>query len=159
MKVRVMAMALLLAGTTACSSSGKLEGTWLFRIDLNSEVEGDCAGDDTGGGTITYDGTNDMWVDIYRTGSGGLVVFLNAPLVGEYDGGELTASWQQTATYNDQTDTEKVQLTGSLDGGLMSGTIVATEESTGPDDTYTCTTRYTYDAFKNLSDPDDYASE
>lgn len=147
-------MAILLLSVLGCTSP--FEGTWLFMVDNNTKVTGDCADEDD---TTTYTGTSNSWVDIFQTGSGEFVVLISEPLVGTAAGGELEASWEDSYESEDYTDSEVVTFNGALAGATMSGSVTDASITSSGGDMYTCAYKYDFTAERTTSSPSAYPED
>ncbi|MFZ5478164.1 MAG: hypothetical protein ACOZNI_15465 [Myxococcota bacterium] len=148
---------LLLSG---CIFDNAFEGTWLFMFDLVESRSGDCAGTDTGGGEWEYEGTSNALVEIYATGDGGLAVDMGSvALVGEGKGGELTATWQYSATGDDESYETKVEMDGTLKANELTGELSETESEVDGNDTYTCSTSRGYRAVRSTTTGEEIAGD
>ncbi|MDP2314611.1 MAG: hypothetical protein Q8P41_17035 [Pseudomonadota bacterium] len=148
-------MASLLFLTLLGCFASPFEGTWLVQADRESKVDGDCATDDDTQST----GTDNFWMDIFKTGGGDLVVLYSEALVGTPDGSELTAEWEQTERGDDFQETETIEFRASLEGGVMSGSVTGELVSVSGEDTYRCTLETDFSAERNVSAPSAYPEQ
>lgn len=146
-------MGLLLLNLLGCATP--FEGTWFFQLDRNVKESGDCVDDDTDY-QVTYSGTQNAWVDIYLLQSGEYAVLLSEALVGTAEGNALEASWEYAYSYDDYEERESLEIDGTLEGGVLSGTLTSSISQTYGDDAYACTTKVDYTAERNVSAPDSY---
>jgi hypothetical protein len=142
----------LLLLLAACD--GRFDGTWLFMVDPEPALSGDCAagGTDTGA-TVETTGTERMWVDIYATGQGGLVVLFDRPLVGDAEGTSMSASWKQERDVGGVVESDEIAIDGTLSAGELAGELV----ETAVDSAGTCTETYGYTALRATTPPDQMA--
>lgn len=157
--------ALGLLATLATGCNNGWDGSWLFRMDPNSEARsGDCA--DTGGDAPdTYFGTQDEWADMVLLGNGQIAINVAGnELLGSETGGTLTATAVDGVQSADGSlDRTTYTLTATRNGGSMTGTITVLEESEGNSyygdpSSYTCTTTASFVADRVVSDHDEFVS-
>ena len=144
----LVAMALLTSCTTMPT---KFDGTWLFMIDLEVDVSGDCTEDDW---DVT--GTSNQIVDIYSSTDGGLVVMFEQILDGTYQNNEFEAIWERVIEYEDAKDTDRVTMTGSYGANALSGEVEDYEKEVAGSDSWECTQTFTYTAERINSNDDRY---
>lgn len=145
---------LLLLHLLGCATP--FEGTWLFQVDRNAKVSGDCAPDEDEESSFTYSGTQNFWADIYRLQSGEYAVLIGEALIGTAEGTELQASWEETYTSEDYEYREEIEIEGSLEGNVLSGTLTESASETAGGDSYACTSKVDYTAERTTSSPDSY---
>lgn len=105
--MRRLAFLSLPLALSGCSVLGmpNLEGTWLFMVDRNQQVSGDCADPDDQS-TTTYNGTSDMMVEIFKTAAGEYAVNMGVFLVGDWNDEKVFE-----ASYVDRTETTSQNYT------------------------------------------------
>ena len=141
----------------SCSVFQPLDGTWLFQLDPNSKAAGDCAGDDSGGGT--YLGTQSMWVDAYTlTGNQIAFVVSSEVLTGTLTGDKVSAEYSSGYKDNTSSDTQTLTIEATLSGGSLEGTLTSVQVSKYGKNDYTCTQTIDFTADKATSSPDSYAT-
>ena len=129
------------------------EGTWLFMVDRDAKLTGDCVTEDY---TETLSGSSNAWVDIYRLQSGEFAVLLSEPLVGTVEGSDLEASWEYTYTLDDYAERSTLDLEATLEAGLLSGSITSTYRDADGDSEYACSQESDFTAERTVSSPDSY---
>lgn len=136
------------------------DGTWLVMMDRDAKLSGDCArGDDTGdGGTYEYEGTQNLFVDIFSTADGGLVVDLGSvALIGSGEGTEMTAEWETTTSNEDISQTERYEIDGSLEAAELEGKYSYSSVDVDAGDSYSCTSTSRYTAVLTTTTDDEIA--
>jgi hypothetical protein len=106
--------------------------------------------------TSVLTGTSKSWVDIYGLSSGELVVLLGEPLIGTAEGNELKATWSESYENEDYSEAQDVELDGTLEAGILSGTVATTYVETSGEDTYECTVSNRFTAERTVSSPEAY---
>lgn len=144
-------VSLLLLSFLGCASP--FEGTWLFLADRQQKVSGDCEDPDD---TSVLTGTSKSWVDIYGLSSGELVVLVGEPLIGTAEGNELKATWSESYENEDYSQAQDIELDGTLEAGIFSGTVATTYVETNGEDTYECTASNRFTAERTVSSPEAY---
>lgn len=148
-------MLLVLLG--ACTIFQPLDGTWLFQVNPNASVSGDCAGDDSGGGTYEQLGTSDSWVDIYTVSGNQIAILWGEALLGTLEGSAVEASYDTGYTYKKRSESQTVTLEATLSGGSLEGTLTNTQTESNDGDKYTCTSQNDFTAVRSVSSPDSFA--
>jgi hypothetical protein len=143
--------ALLLLSLLGCTSP--FEGTWLFMVDRQERLSGDCADPDD---TTVYTGDDRAWVDIFQLQSGEFSVLLSEVLIGTAAGNDLEASWQETYSSEDYEERTTVDLEATLAAGELSGSIASSYSQATGDDTYECQGTVNFTAVRNVSSPTSY---
>jgi hypothetical protein len=161
--VRTLPRRLLLGGLLAlasgCSLGGSpFEGTWLFKIDLElDDIEGSCVNDDA---TFEEEGFYYQWVDIHSPGKDQLVVLLDDILTGTATGKTFTVGVDEAVEYTGYVLEESTSVTGTLAGGILSGTISSIEELAQGNDVssyeYDCEATWAYTAERSVSHTERY---
>lgn len=145
---------LLLVG---CFGASKFDGTWLFALEPGGEYSGDCAPED-GDVEYSYTGTLNSWVDIYKTGDGGLVVLFDESLIGTAEGSSLAAEWTYEYESDSYASHDQIELDGELAAGQLSGDITWTEQSAYEgEDPYSCIRSTSYTAWQTTTGPNEIA--
>jgi hypothetical protein len=145
---------LLLLHLLGCATP--FEGTWLFQVERNVALTGDCAPDEDDSSSYSYIGTQNFWADIYRLQSGEYAVLLGEALIGTAEGSALQASWEEAYTSDDYEYRESIEFDGALEGNVLSGTITEKASENSGGDTYACTSKVDYTAERTTSSPDSY---
>lgn len=145
---------LLLVG---CFGASKFDGTWLFALDPEGEVTGDCAPDDEGEGEYSYTGTDNTWVDIYKTGDGGLVVLFEESLIGTAEGSALSAEWVYEVEGDGYASQDQIELDGELASGELTGDITWSYTESDGEDVYSCVSSTSYTAWQTTTGPNEIA--
>ncbi|MBM4367035.1 MAG: hypothetical protein FJ102_12550 [Deltaproteobacteria bacterium] len=131
------------------------EGTWVFYLDAEPAVSGDCADEDDD--DSSYDTNRGMLVDIYALASGGYAVVLEEVLTGEAGGGALHAEWLEEYTEGSTTRSNYLTLDATLEAAAMLGEVStgSWRESEGGSD-YSCESTYGFTADRITSNRDSY---
>ena len=148
-------MILLLLG--ACTVFQPLDGTWLFQVNPNSSLRGDCAGDDSGSAEYEVLGTSNMWVDIYTVSGDQIAILWNEPMLGTLTGSAIEASYETGYSYKKRGETKTTSLEATLSGGAMEGTVQVVQVQSNDGDDYSCTTANDFSAVRSVSSPDSFA--
>lgn len=144
---------MLLSFLLGCSP---FEGTWVFYLDAEPTVSGDCADDDDDG-DATYESNRGTLVDIYALASSGYAVVLDEVLTGEAGGDALHAEWLEEYTEGSTTRSNFLTLDATLERGAMLGEVRSGSwrESEGGSD-YSCESSYGFTADRITSSRDSY---
>lgn len=138
---------------SSCTVFQPLDGTWLFQFELEASVSGDCAGDDSGGGTTTYEGTNNVWADAYSASGGQVVIVLDVPLIGTLNGANVEVSYATASSSSGVELSDDTVLEATLSGGTMEGTVTEETRWSGGGMDYRCTSKTNFTADRNTSSP------
>ncbi len=147
-------MTVLLTLLAACVT---WDGTWIFTFDANSEIAGDCAEDTGDDSTTTQTGNAATFVDIYRTGDGGVVVLLEQALKGEVSGNAIDCEWSQQTESDTYKEKHQISMSGTTEAGVLSGEVedeTWAEDEEGAD--YNCRETWGYTAERTVSPADRY---
>ena len=153
MQRSVSALALLVAA--GCSP---FDGTWLFHVDYQpSAVNGTCVED--WDSSVVWQGTDDMFVDIYTTSDHELVVMFEQYLKGEPDGTSFKVSSESIQITDDLQQGDRVEMRADLEGGTLSGKVTDTSITRHVDSTESCEVSHKFKAERSSSNPDRYAQD
>ena len=143
----------------SCSVFQPLDGTWLFQFEREATLSGDCASEDSGGGTTTYEGTNNVWVEAYSATGGQVVIVLDDPLIGTLNGGNVEASYKTATSSRGVESSDETVLEAVLSGGAMAGTLTQETRWSGGGSDYRCTSATDFTADRVTSSPDSYVRD
>lgn len=152
---RIPLIIVALAGFWVVGCSNPYDGTWLFMIDMASEqYSGSCADTMTDDWSVT--GTSHQLVDIYTYGGDGISVLFQDYLDGTYDGNGFTADYEVQVVYDDWTDTSRTEVDASLDGGVLTGTVLQFEAEEDAGGIWDCQLVYDFVGEHVVSDRGEY---
>jgi hypothetical protein len=141
----------------ACSVFQPLDGTWLFQLDPNATITGDCAPDDSGAGEYEQFGTSNTWVDIYTVSGNQIAILWGEPMLGTFTGTAVEAGYESGYTFKKHSESHSVALEATLSGGSMEGSVLQTNSETNDGDEYNCNTQNDFTAVRSVSSPDSFA--
>lgn len=167
--MRRLALFSLPLALSGCSILGMpdLEGTWMFMVDRNQQMSGDCVDPDDQSQT-TYTGTSDMMVEIFKTASGEYAVNLGVYLVGDWNDEKIFE-----ATYVDRTETttqgytavsrSEIWMMASWADGALGGSLGQDDMDSvtqgGQEQVETCNTEAEFSAVRITSNESKYVED
>jgi len=135
--------------------SNPYDGTWLFMLDMGSEeYSGACAAGQNDDWQVS--GTSHQLVDIYTYGDDGISVLFEEYLDGTYDGSGFTADYEYQVVWDDETDTTRIEVDATLDGGVLTGTVLEFEAEEDADGIWDCELKYSFTGERVVSDRNVY---
>lgn len=149
----------LLPFLAGCLLQSPFDGTWLFHVEYQpSKVSGTCEA--TWDSTVTWAGTDDMFVDIYTTTDDEVVVFFEQALKGEVDGREFEAKAETVKVTGDRQYGERLEMRAEVDDDdELAGKVTWTEIVRVATSTESCEMVHAFRAERTDSDPDRYVRE
>lgn len=164
---RLSLLTLPLLGGCSLLGMPNLEGTWLFMIDRNTRVTGDCADPDDPS-TTTYTGTQDTMVEIFKTADGAYAVNFGVFLTGDWNDDKVfDASYveRDETTFQGGSEVERQEIwisaawaDGSLGGSIGQDYTLATTNG-GQTDNYACNEENEFEAVEITSNESKYVED
>ena len=152
---QILAVFIGLYGFFGLGCGNPYDGTWLFMLDMASEqYSGTCAAGMNDDWTVT--GTSHQIVDIYTYGGDGISVLFQDYLDGTYDGSGFTADYETQMEWQDEIDISRIEVGATLDGGVLTGTVLQYESEEDANDFWDCEVKFSFDGERIISDRNEY---